>query len=101
VAGDGGGAIIRFSHSRGITAGELDQHPPAYGVVRAATRNRLHGEVDRLGVDNGFSADSWPTGVGIDLGDGTVVHARPDDFSGLRGGRVVRTSLEELPAAGR
>ena len=38
---------------------------------------------------------------GIDVGDGTVVHARPDDFRNpFGGGRVVRTSLEEF-AAGR
>jgi len=34
---------------------------------------------------------------GIDVGDGTVVHARPDDFrSPLAGGRVERTSLAEF-----
>ena len=34
---------------------------------------------------------------GIDMGDGTVVHARPDDFQRpFAGGRVVRTSLEEF-----
>jgi hypothetical protein len=38
---------------------------------------------------------------GIDVGDGTVVHARPDDFRNpFAGGRVVRTPLEEF-AAGR
>lgn len=38
---------------------------------------------------------------GIAVGDGTVVHARPDDFRNpLAGGRVVRTPLEEF-AAGR
>lgn len=38
---------------------------------------------------------------GIDVGDGTVVHARPDDFRNpFAGGRVVRTSLEDF-AAGR
>jgi len=38
---------------------------------------------------------------GIDLGDGTVVHARPDDFRNpFGGGRVVRTSLAEF-AEGR
>jgi len=36
---------------------------------------------------------------GIDVGDGTVVHARPDDFRNpFGGGRVVRTSLEEFAA---
>jgi len=34
---------------------------------------------------------------GIDVGDGTVVHARPDDPKRIfEGGRVVRTSLEEF-----
>jgi hypothetical protein len=34
---------------------------------------------------------------GIDMGDGTVVHARPDDFRNpFAGGSVVRTSLEEF-----
>jgi hypothetical protein len=34
---------------------------------------------------------------GIDVGDGTVVHARPDDFARpFGGGRVVRTSREEF-----
>jgi hypothetical protein len=34
---------------------------------------------------------------GVDLGDGTVVHARPDDFRNpFGGGRVVRTSLAEF-----
>lgn len=38
---------------------------------------------------------------GIDLGDGTVVHARPDDFRDpFGGGRVERTSLEEFTAGG-
>ena len=36
---------------------------------------------------------------GIDVGDGTVVHARPDDFGRpFGGGRVVRTSLAEFTA---
>jgi len=39
---------------------------------------------------------------GIDVGDGTVVHARPDDFrSPLAGGRVERTSLAEFAGGGR
>ena len=34
---------------------------------------------------------------GIDMGDGTVVHARPHDFRNpFGGGSVVRTSLEEF-----
>jgi len=38
---------------------------------------------------------------GIDVGDGTVVHARPDDFqSPLAGGRVVRTSRAEFAGDG-
>lgn len=38
---------------------------------------------------------------GVDVGDGTVVHARPDDFRNpFGGGRVVRTSHAEF-AAGR
>ena len=39
---------------------------------------------------------------GIDVGDGTVVHARPDDFrQPLAGGRVERTSLEEFAGGSR
>jgi len=38
---------------------------------------------------------------GIDVGDGTVVHARPDDFrSPLAGGRVERTSLADFAGGG-
>ncbi|MGI9176652.1 MAG: lecithin retinol acyltransferase family protein [Pirellulales bacterium] len=38
---------------------------------------------------------------GVDVGDGTVVHARPDDFRNpFGGGRVVRTSLADF-AEGR
>jgi hypothetical protein len=38
---------------------------------------------------------------GIDAGDGTVVHARPDDFRNpLAGGRVERTSLMEFAGGG-
>ena len=38
---------------------------------------------------------------GIDVGDGTVVHARPDDFrSPLAGGRVEQTSLAEFADGG-
>ena len=34
---------------------------------------------------------------GVDIGDGTVVHARPHDFRNpLGGGHVVRTSRAEL-----
>lgn len=38
---------------------------------------------------------------GIDVGDGTIVHARPDDFRRpLAGGRVERTSLAEFAGGG-
>jgi hypothetical protein len=38
---------------------------------------------------------------GIDVGDGTVVHARPDDFrKPLAGGRVERTSLADFAGGG-
>jgi hypothetical protein len=38
---------------------------------------------------------------GIDLGDGTVVHARPDDFRNpFGGGQVVRSTLEEFAGGG-
>ena len=38
---------------------------------------------------------------GIDLGDGTVAHARPDDFRRpFAGGRVERTSLDAFAAGG-
>ncbi len=38
---------------------------------------------------------------GIDVGDGTVVHARPDDFRNpLGGGRVERTTLAEFADGG-
>jgi hypothetical protein len=37
---------------------------------------------------------------GIDVGDGTVVHARPDDFRNpFGGGRVVRTAWDEFAGA--
>ena len=57
---------------------------------------------DRLAVEHRV-AGSTVTYMhhGIDVGDGTVVHARPDDFRNpFAGGRVVRTPLEEF-AAGR
>lgn len=39
---------------------------------------------------------------GVDLGDGTVVHARPDDFRNpFGGGRVVRTTFEEFAGGGK
>jgi len=51
---------------------------------------------DRLAVLRRLSATGVPyTHLGIDLGDGTVVHAQPHDPARLfAGGRVVRTSLE-------
>ena len=57
---------------------------------------------DRLEVER-WIAGSTVTYLhhGIDVGDGTVVHARPDDFANpFGGGRVVRTSREEF-AGGR
>jgi len=57
---------------------------------------------DRLEVEHRI-ADSTVTYLhhGIDIGDGTVVHARPHDFRNpLGGGHVVRTSRAEF-AAGR
>ena len=53
---------------------------------------------DRLAADRRLSG-CGPTYVhyGIDLGDGTVAHARPHRFERLwAGGAVVRTSLEEF-----
>ena len=53
---------------------------------------------DRLAVEHRV-AGSTVTYMhhGIDVGDGTVVHARPDDFrQPFGGGRVVRTSHEEF-----
>lgn len=57
---------------------------------------------DRLEVEQRI-ANSTVTYLhhGIDVGDGTVVHARPHDFRNpFGGGRVVRTSLDEF-AEGR
>jgi hypothetical protein len=57
---------------------------------------------DRLRVERLFAGST--VGYmhhGVDLGDGTVVHARPDDFRDpFGGGRVVRTSREEFAAGG-
>lgn len=53
---------------------------------------------DRLGVERRFLGGLVAyRHLGIDLGDGTVVHARPDDFQRpFGGGRVVQTTLEEF-----
>lgn len=53
---------------------------------------------DRLGVERTFVGGLVAyQHLGIDLGDGTVVHARPDDFrKPFEGGRVVRTPCEEF-----
>jgi len=53
---------------------------------------------DRLGVERLFLGGLVAyRHLGVDLGDGTVVHARPDDFQRpFGGGRVVQTSLEEF-----
>lgn len=57
---------------------------------------------DRIGVERRFLGSLVAyRHIGIDLGDGTVVHARPDDFRRpFGGGRVVRTSLEEFAGGG-
>ena len=57
---------------------------------------------DRLEVERGIAGSTVAyMHHGIDVGDGTVVHARPDDFRNpFGGGRVERTSVEEF-AAGR
>ena len=57
---------------------------------------------DRLRVERRF-VGSTVTYMhhGIDVGDGTVVHARPHDFARpLEGGSVVRTSLAEFAGGG-
>jgi hypothetical protein len=53
---------------------------------------------DRLRVERRLAGSTVAyMHYGIDVGDGTVVHARPDDFrSPLAGGRVERTSLAEF-----
>jgi hypothetical protein len=57
---------------------------------------------DRLRVERRLSGSTVAyMHHGIDVGDGTVVHARPDDFRNpLAGGRVERTSLTEFAAGG-
>ncbi len=57
---------------------------------------------DRLEVEHGIVGSTLTyLHHGIDVGDGSVVHARPDDFRNpFGGGRVVRTSLAEF-AEGR
>jgi len=60
-------------------------------VVRVAEGERL--EVRRWLVGSGIAY--WHHG--IDMGDGTVVHARPHDFRNpFGGGSVVRTTLAEF-----
>lgn len=52
---------------------------------------------DRLRVKRRLAGPVCYRHHGIDVGDGTVIHARPDDPARLfGGGRVVRTSLEEF-----
>jgi hypothetical protein len=57
---------------------------------------------DRLRVERRLPGTGLPyMHHGIDLGDGTVVHARPDDFERpLAGGGVERTSLREFAGGG-
>ena len=52
---------------------------------------------DRLRVKRRLAGPVCYRHHGIDVGDGTVIHASPDDPARLfGGGRVVRTSLEEF-----
>lgn len=52
---------------------------------------------DRLRVKRRLAGPVCYRHHGIDVGDGTVIHARPDDPARLfGGGRVVRTSCEEF-----
>lgn len=52
---------------------------------------------DRIRVKRRLAGPVCYRHHGIDVGDGTVIHARPDDPARLfGGGRVVRTSLEEF-----
>ena len=55
---------------------------------------------DRLAVERTmFGSTVTYLHHGIDVGDGTVVHARPDDFRNpFAGGRVLRTSLADFAA---
>ena len=59
-------------------------------------------EGDRVRVKRRFAGSSASyMHHGIDIGDGTVVHARPDHAGSLlAGGRVVRTSLAEFSSGG-
>ena len=53
---------------------------------------------DRLAVERRLAGSAIAyLHLGVDVGDGTVVHARPDDFRRpFGGGRIVRTSREEF-----
>ena len=55
---------------------------------------------DRLAAERRFAGSTVTyTHHGIDVGDGTVVHARPDDpLRIFDGGRVARTSAAEFAA---
>lgn len=57
---------------------------------------------DRLRVERRLSGSTVAyMHHGIDIGDGTVVHARPDDFRNpLAGGRVERASMAEFAGGG-
>ena len=54
----------------------------------------------RLAVERKLAGSALKyTHVGIDLGDGTVVHASPDDPARMfAGGRVTRVGLREFAA---
>jgi len=68
-----------------------------YGLDTLEALSRM-ARGDRLGVERTFAGGLIAyQHLGIDLGDGTVVHARPDDFrKPFGGGKVVRTSFEEF-----
>ena len=60
------------------------------------------GRGDRIGVERRFLGSLVAyRHLGVDLGDGTVVHARPHDFRRpFGGGCVERTSLEDFAGGG-
>jgi len=74
------------------------------GIGHRINHKISHKETQRMAAGNRLRVERRLAGSnvaymhhGIDVGDGTVVHARPDDFRRpLAGGRVERTSLAEF-----